>query len=662
MEDKAEAVVVCLDNSNYMRNEDYIPSRWGAQTQAVSWILNSMGVSHAFALLTMAGRRVDLLSPVITDTTALHQALDRANLGGECNLQASLQLAQMILRNRPSRCTSARVIVFSGSPVQDTVRSLTNIAKSYKKTNIALDVISFGDAHVDVLQELVNIVDNNDNSHFIESPPDDPTLSVSMINILLPDDNGILPQASNNSNNNNNNSNTRTEAEPPPVLRMPPPNRVCRRVVVDHTKYAAHRAASPPPSTLSLSLTLSLSSPRSDTSLQNNNNNNSTNTNNNSTSSRSGRDRDRLVLLVPFPSQRNKKVLVEFKAGRSQVAGGTLGGGLGTGAVGGTTVVRPVKRKGQLALLSINDDLFQFVWRDRATGVVDIDLLVHPREATFTRVPTHLTPARVYCLHVVETNKRHFFWMQHNDVEKDEEYCNIINSYLNHENTPENTNATIFMGGTGSPSSSNSNLSSSRQYHTLNAADLQQLLALYSLPLSFAARGNSRSSPSHSSSHSLTLRGARPVTGRSTLQPDADSPRRWIKNPIWMQNARARSAMERAGSEATRQSENTPPSPPLPPPPPPPPASSLPLLSPPQAGILSHTSSLELSPPVIPTPAALLTSPDTSNSPTPASPTPVQETTGGDSSTPNLIANGNLGEIVTRYDKRRKDSDEDGKS
>lgn len=58
---------------------------------------------------------------------------------------------------------------------------------------------------------------------------------------------------------------------------------------------------------------------------------------------------------------------MEFRAGRSQVTGG---GVLGAGS--STPTVRPIKRKGQLALLSINDDLFQFVWRDRATGMVEL--------------------------------------------------------------------------------------------------------------------------------------------------------------------------------------------------------------------------------------------------------------------------------------------------
>lgn len=534
MEDITEAVVVCLDNSCYMRNEDYIPSRWGAQTHAVSWILNSMGVSHAFGLLAMAGKRVEMLSPVITDIASLLKSLHKGDIGGDCNIHSSLQLAHMVLRNRPARCTAARVIVFSGSPTLDRLDSLRTIAQLYKKNSIALDVISFGDSSADFLQTLVNTADNNGNCHFIESSPDDPTLSISMINMLLPDDNGITPPTSQSASNLRTASNTDGEPQQP-MLRMPPPNRVCRRVVVDHTKYAAQRASSAsPPSTLSLSLTLSLSSPRSETSLPNNNNNN------NARSSNISERDSRLVLLVPLPSQRNKRIVVEFRAGKSHVSGSS---------------VRPMKRKGQLALLLINDDLLQFVWRDRSTGVIDIDLLVHPREATFTRVPTHITAGRVYCLHLLESHKRHFFWMQHNNVAKDDEYCEIISTYLARD-VPAPAHTSTIMH----PSSGSSSLSSSRpQYHALNAADLQQLLSLYSLPLSFSSRsgGNGTSRPSSSSSptpQSLTIKN-RNNNNRWSPSEDVDGYRnRWIKNPVWAHGSGRRLAGRTAEEEVERQS------------------------------------------------------------------------------------------------------------
>ena len=54
-----EATMICLDNSEWMRNGDYAPTRLDAQQDAVNLICNSKLDSHpesTVGLLSMAGK------------------------------------------------------------------------------------------------------------------------------------------------------------------------------------------------------------------------------------------------------------------------------------------------------------------------------------------------------------------------------------------------------------------------------------------------------------------------------------------------------------------------------------------------------------------------------------------------------------------------------
>lgn len=148
----------------------------------------------------------------------------------------------------------------------------------YKENDISFDVVTFGDGDSDMWETM-------DHCRLSVCPLDGPSIEdiVSLFTFLFlftPDNNYISLLR----------WDAHQEDPPPPttlaqsntpLLRMPPPSRVCRRVVVDSTKVPAHSLS------LSLSLMLSLSLP-----------------------SLSGSPpRDRVVLMVSLPPQRNKVTL-----------------------------------------------------------------------------------------------------------------------------------------------------------------------------------------------------------------------------------------------------------------------------------------------------------------------------------------------------------------
>lgn len=151
----------------------------------------------------------------------------------------------------------------------------------------------------------------------------------------------------------------------------------------------------------------------------------------------------------------HSKYLVEFKAGKMNMEGST---------------VTPVNRKGTVFLHQTDDSLIHFCWKDRTSGQTEDDLIIFPDDAEFKRV-TQCTTGRVYVLKFKTNPRRIFYWMQEPNEDKDDEYCQKINDYINNPPTPGSnlrSSERISSGG-GNLGGSLSDLGS------FNDADLQNL-------------------------------------------------------------------------------------------------------------------------------------------------------------------------------------------
>lgn len=121
------------------------------------------------------------------------------------------------------------------------------------------------------------------------------------------------------------------------------------------------------------------------------------------------------------------KNLVEFKAGKMTVKG---------------KMVHADKRKGLVYVYqSSEDQLMHLCWKDRSTGVIEDDLIIFPDDIEYVHVP-QCTTGRVYVLKFKSSNRKMFFWMQEAKVEKDEDFCNKLNEFLNHPPTTASTSRT----------------------------------------------------------------------------------------------------------------------------------------------------------------------------------------------------------------------------
>jgi 26S proteasome regulatory subunit N10 len=120
---------------------------------------------------------------LVTHTKELGQILDAVhktstNLGRTASIPTAIAIAQLALKHRQNKNLRQRVIVFVGSPLDDTSpdseRALIRLAKKLKKNNVALDVVAFGDGIEEagedghsILRAFVENASSSDNSYVV---------------------------------------------------------------------------------------------------------------------------------------------------------------------------------------------------------------------------------------------------------------------------------------------------------------------------------------------------------------------------------------------------------------------------------------------------------------------------------------------------------------
>ncbi|WFC97907.1 proteasome regulatory particle base subunit rpn10 [Malassezia yamatoensis] len=181
-----EATMLVIDNSEWMRNGDYPPSRWDAQTDAVNILFDAKTNSHPenmVGILTMAGQSPEVLASLTQDIGKIFAAIHASKLAGSLNLVSGINVAQLALKHRQNKNQRQRVIAFVGSPVSDSEESLVQLAKKLKKNNVAVDIVNFGEdaQNESKLAKFLETVNSSDNSHLLTVPAGTQLLSDTLL-------------------------------------------------------------------------------------------------------------------------------------------------------------------------------------------------------------------------------------------------------------------------------------------------------------------------------------------------------------------------------------------------------------------------------------------------------------------------------------------------
>ncbi|KAL8034726.1 hypothetical protein ABFX02_12G048100 [Erythranthe guttata] len=179
--------MICIDNSEWMRNGDYPPNRFQAQADAISLICGAKTQSNpenTVGVLTMAGKGVRVLVTPTSDLGKILACMHGLEIGGEMNLAAGIQVAQLALKHRQNKKQQQRIILFAGSPIGYEKKVLELIGKKLKKNSVALDIVNFGEEDgekSEKIEALLSAVNNNDSSHIVHVAPGPSALSDVLI-------------------------------------------------------------------------------------------------------------------------------------------------------------------------------------------------------------------------------------------------------------------------------------------------------------------------------------------------------------------------------------------------------------------------------------------------------------------------------------------------
>jgi 26S proteasome regulatory subunit N10 len=183
-----------IDNSEYMRNGDYPPNRFDAQTDAVTVVFShkvDSNPENTAGVMTMAGKRSaspptlqfshpadpnlpfiysyspEVLVTPTQDVGKILSALHTTKISGSVDVVTAIQVAQLALKHRQNKNLRQRIIAFVGSPLPDSLdeKTLVKVGKKLKKNNVALDVVCYGEweGNEARLKALVEAVQNSEN-------------------------------------------------------------------------------------------------------------------------------------------------------------------------------------------------------------------------------------------------------------------------------------------------------------------------------------------------------------------------------------------------------------------------------------------------------------------------------------------------------------------
>ncbi|KAK7109919.1 hypothetical protein V1264_013875 [Littorina saxatilis] len=180
-----ESTFVCVDNSDYMRNGDFVPTRMQAQQDAVNLVCMSKTRSNPennVGLLKMS--HVEVLVTLTADVGRVLARLHQVQPRGDISFITAVRVAHLALKHRQGRNHKMRIIVFVGSPIEDDDKEIMKTAKKLKKEKVNVDIINFGEEGVntDKLTTFVNTINGKDgaSSHLVTVPPG-PMLSDALL-------------------------------------------------------------------------------------------------------------------------------------------------------------------------------------------------------------------------------------------------------------------------------------------------------------------------------------------------------------------------------------------------------------------------------------------------------------------------------------------------
>jgi len=180
-----ESTIICIDNSQYMRNGDFNPTRLQAQQDAVNLITQSKTRSNPesnVALMTLSD--LSVLVGLTNESGKILAKLNQVTPNGCLKFISGIKIAHLCLKHRQGKNHKTRIVAFVGSPIETDEKEMIKLAKKLKKEKVNIDVVNFGEdeCNADVLNKFISTINGKEGtgSHLVTIPPG-PHLSDALV-------------------------------------------------------------------------------------------------------------------------------------------------------------------------------------------------------------------------------------------------------------------------------------------------------------------------------------------------------------------------------------------------------------------------------------------------------------------------------------------------
>ncbi|KAF1744287.1 hypothetical protein MXB_4448 [Myxobolus squamalis] len=182
-----------IDNSEWMRNADYDPTRFHSLYDAVNVLINGKSranVETTFGLLSLTG--FELLSSLTTDVNKILQRTHSAPIRGSIDFVKGLKIAELVLEQRENKRSDKRVVAFVGSPFVADVDELADLAIKFLDNKVFVDIILFGEENTSEHRSIQNFIEilnafEAPESHLLVVPPGNSIAKLIRMSQIMPE-------------------------------------------------------------------------------------------------------------------------------------------------------------------------------------------------------------------------------------------------------------------------------------------------------------------------------------------------------------------------------------------------------------------------------------------------------------------------------------------
>jgi len=168
-----ESTVLCVDDSEFMKKCDFVPTKLEAQHGMVSIVCLSKGINskNKLAMVTLASNVV--ITPLSRDLMGMLDKLERLEACGDLQFVTGLKIAHLALKHPPGeqeKDQRIRIVCFIGSPIGCDTEDLVTLASKFKEEKVNVDIVNFSvdeinSQKLNIFMETLNGGMENPDSH-----------------------------------------------------------------------------------------------------------------------------------------------------------------------------------------------------------------------------------------------------------------------------------------------------------------------------------------------------------------------------------------------------------------------------------------------------------------------------------------------------------------